>query len=148
MESILSVFARDHQHCDALFAQACADVRASEWEDADHSVPALAEALQRHLQAEELVFDAFDQAVGSAGSPTASLRAEHRRVAGVLERLRASLDGRDSSAFFKHAGTLRVLLQYHHEKEEAVFYPVAERVLRQQRETLAAVMRESDAVMV
>jgi hemerythrin-like domain-containing protein len=147
MESILSVLARDHQHCDVLFVRACADVRAGDWALAGRSVPALAEALRRHLHAEEsIVFEAFDAAVGGDPPPTASLRAEHQRVLGVLQRMRDSLAGRDASAWFKHAATLRVLLQYHHEKEESVFYPAAERVLRGRRDELLAALSGFDGV--
>ncbi|MFP5390388.1 MAG: hemerythrin domain-containing protein [Gammaproteobacteria bacterium] len=130
MDTICEHLARDHAHCDQLFGQACADVRAGRWSEAGVSAAALAHALRFHLDVEEqLVFGAFDEAFCDAASPTRWLRIEHQRLLGVLVRVEHSVAARDGAAFFKHAATLRAMLQYHHEKEEAAFYPMAERVL-------------------
>lgn len=149
MDTLSSVLAHDHDRCDVLFARACAQVRTGDWEGAAQSAPALAAALERHVRMEEsVVFDALDAALRSQQSATATLRADHRRMEGVLMRLLASQRSRDASAFFKHAATLRVLLQSHHEREEQVFYPAAERILRGQREQLLAGLRDFAGAVV
>lgn len=142
MDSICSILAADHARCDALFAQVCAQVRAHDWHAVRLSIAALSGVLQRHLQAEEqVVFAALDAVLGTASAATTSLRAEHRRVQGMLQRLHASAQACDMSACFKHAATLRVLLQQHHEKEERAFYPAAERILSAQRGWLVDALR-------
>lgn len=141
MDTIFTMLAHDHDMHDALFAQACGQVIGHDWPSAARSLAQLRSIIGRHLEAEEtLVFAAYDQVVGSMAASTAILRAEHRQVAGVLERMIASLEQRDRSAFLKHAGTLRLVLQLHKEKEEHVFYPMAERLLGPVRERIHAAL--------
>ena len=147
MDTIGSYLAHDHAQHDALFAHACVEVRAGMWDAASATVAALNAALLRHLHREEaIVFAAFDAIVKHDCSPTLALCREHRAVQGMLLRLKDAVVLRDASAFFKHAATVRVLMQHHHEKEETGFYPVAERILAGQREALIAAMRRADAI--
>lgn len=142
MDSIGAVLARDHETCDQLFAQGCADVRLNDWDAATSSIAALAAELERHLRAEEdVVFDAFDAALNTPAQPTLALRAEHRRIQAMLKRRGESLIERDPSTYFKHAASLRILLQQHHEKEERAFYPTAERILAAQMHALVNALR-------
>ncbi len=66
------------------------------------------------------------------------LRAEHGQIRGMLCRMADSVAAGEREAFLKHAGTLRLVLQQHNEKEERVFYPLAGALLLAQREGIAA----------
>jgi hypothetical protein len=139
METIFSTLTCDHTAIDALFSRACSCVRAHDFGAAGQALESLSATLEHHLHIEETcVFAAFDAALAPGMLSTAVLRAEHRQILGVLQRMADSVDEGDRYAFIKHAGTLRLVLQLHNEKEETVFYPMAEIVLRAQRERIQA----------
>jgi hemerythrin-like domain-containing protein len=139
METIFSMLASDHAVSEVLFSRACSFVRADDFGAARLALTSLAATLEHHLETEEThVFAAVDAALAPGKRSTAVLRAEHRQILGVLKRMADSVDEGDRYAFIKHAGTLRLVLQLHNEKEEKVFYPMAEKVLRAQRERIHA----------
>ena len=141
MNTISSYLEIDHEHCATLFAQVRDAVRARLWKEADLGFADFADALERHLQIEEqVVFGAFEEAVGNAGAATGMLRAEHQSIRGMVRRLSASLEARAPSAYFDHADTLRIVLHAHSEKEEGVLYPLIERVLAARCDELIGAM--------
>ncbi|WP_167079985.1 hemerythrin domain-containing protein [Massilia aquatica] len=147
MDTIGSYLEADHVRCDALFADARRAVRKGLWREAGHAFATFCHALERHLLMEErIVFPAFERAIGAASAPTASMRSEHLRIRGVVQRLSNSLRERDTEAFLDHANTLGIVLYQHSEKEEGVLYPMIERVLAPSRHKLVAAMRDFGAL--
>ncbi|ATQ76980.1 hemerythrin HHE cation-binding protein [Massilia violaceinigra] len=147
METIGSYLEADHVRCDALFASARHAVRKGLWREAGHAFATFCHALERHLLMEErIVFPAFENAIGAASAPTASMRSEHLRIRGVVQRLSNALRERDTEAFLDHADTLGIVLYQHSEKEEGVLYPMIERVLAPSCHKLVAAMQAFGAM--
>ena len=145
MDTIASYLADDHHRCDALLTRACASVRAARWTQAVRELADYADAIERHLLLEErIIFPAFEAAIarvaGKAVPPTAEMRAEHLRIRAVVQRMRNSLHGCDTVAFFDHADSLALFISLHSEKEEGMLYPLIDRMLQHQREELVAAM--------
>lgn len=142
MDTIGRYLEVDHAHCDALFADARRAVRKGLWREAEQAFATFCHALERHLLMEErIVFPAFENAIGAASAPTASMRSEHLRIRGMVQRLSNALRERDTEAFLIHAGTLGIVLYQHSEREEGVLYPMIERVLAPHCHKLVAAMQ-------
>jgi regulator of cell morphogenesis and NO signaling len=108
--------------------------------EALESFGAFRHGLLRHIRVEEdLLFPVFEIRAGlPAAGPTATMRAEHRDIRLVLADLALALDQRRATAgALKRA--LDCLLSDHNRKEEAVLYPVLDRLLTPaESDTLAA----------
>lgn len=146
METISSYLADDHHRCDKLLAKACTSVRAGEWPQAARDLSDFTDALERHLQLEDMiVFPAFEKALirinGSASLPTAQMNTEHQRMRAVARRMSDSQATHDAGAFLDHAHTLALSLCLHGEKEEGVLYPLIDRMLQGQRDDVISAMR-------
>lgn len=147
MDTIGSYLEADHVRCDALFADAHQAMRRGLWREAGHALATFRHALERHLLIEErIVFPAFENAIGATSAPTASMRSEHLRIRGVVQRLANALSERDTEAFLIHADTLGIVLYQHSEKEEGVLYPMIERVLARSCNKLVAAMQAFGAM--
>ncbi|HEY0064126.1 MAG TPA: hemerythrin domain-containing protein [Telluria sp.] len=122
METVLNMLAKDHAIHRVLFMRACTRVRQAEWRGAASALSELDRALGRHLEREAAaVLQSCDGAADRAAMPTAMLRVEQRQLQGVLARMALSVESADRSGFHKHAGTLRLLLQYHNQKQAALY---------------------------
>lgn len=130
MDSLARYLEQDHACCDSLLRQVNLSVRGRRWQQAWHDAGAYHHALERHLLIEErIVFPAYEKALGSMVTPTASMRAEHLRIRAVAQRLKDAVRERDGDAFLGHADALLLILHQHSEKEEGILYPRIERVL-------------------
>ncbi|SHG72892.1 hemerythrin domain-containing protein [Massilia sp. CF038] len=123
METIFDLLASDHAVHGALFQRVCTRVRQADWEGAARTLRGLGRALVRHLRREEAAVLRHLHDGGRASMPVAQLRVEQRLVQGVLARMAHSLQSNDRSAFLKHAGTLRLLLQFHNQKQSTLYAP-------------------------
>jgi hypothetical protein len=131
MIAIIMYLTHDRERCDALLARACADGDALAWDCAGRSVAAATEALARHLQLEEhYLFGPYDACMKDGRNRTAALRDEHASVGAGLAALTQAAAGRERDAFLRQAEKLRVLLAYHHLREQDTFYPLAGRLLK------------------
>lgn len=117
MQSIFSMLAGEHALHGDLFTRACGGVREGDWGGARQALAALTEAIERHLRIED---DCILRPLAKIQGPVGTLRVEHAQVRGVLLRMAESLAELDRSAFMKHAGTLRLVLQFHYQKREAI----------------------------
>src|SRR4051812_7344449 len=110
MQTVFSMLAGEHALHGDLFTRACGSVREGAWGGAGQALAALTNAIERHFRTEhECILRALDKVAG----PVGTLRVEHAQVRGVLRRMANSLTECDRSAFMKHAGTLRLVLQFH-----------------------------------
>ena len=130
MDTLGSYLTDDHGRCDALLRRTQQCVGAANWAAARREIAAFNDALERHLQIEEqIIFPAFEAEVGQSTAPTAAMRAEHLRIRAVAQRLGAAVDAASTHDFLTHAETLLLTMHQHSEKEEAVLFPLIERVL-------------------
>lgn len=147
MDTIGSYLAHDHTRCDALLGPARAAVRDGHWAQAGRALAEYSHALERHLLIEErIVFPAYERVLGREIAPTAASRADHLRIRAQAQRLSNALHACDAGAFLDHADTLEALLGQHGEKEEAVLYPMIERVLARSCLDLVGAMRAFGAL--
>jgi len=85
--------------------------------------------LLRHMRVEEeLVFPAFEIRAGLPSTgPTATMRTEHRDIRNRLEQLALALDEGYEASELEHS--LAHMLAEHNRREEAILYPVLDRLL-------------------
>jgi DUF438 domain-containing protein len=77
---------------------------------------------------EELVFPAFEIRAGLPSTgPTATMRTEHRDIRNRLEQLALALDEGYEASELEHS--LAHMLAEHNRREEAILYPVLDRLL-------------------
>ena len=130
MQTLSAYQSHDHARCDALLRQAHLAVGAGCWDDARRAMRAFQHTLERHMLIEEqIIFPAFDLALGHAESPTLGMCAEHLRIRAAAGRLADAVAAGNSDAFVKHAETLLLTLHMHSEKEDGVLYPMIDRLL-------------------
>ena len=141
MDTICSYLAYDHARCDALFVQAVDHVAAREWLPALKRTADFESAFARHMEMEEsIIFRALEGAIGTCDGPTADLRKEHELLRGLLARVSQAVRDRKIVDFFDFADTFRIMLRQHSMKEEGILYPMADRMLADQRADLVASM--------
>ena len=141
MDTICSYLAYDHARCDALFLQAVADVAARKWPSALKQTGEFESAFAHHLEMEEsIIFRALEEAIGTLDGPTADLRKEHELLRGLLARVSQAVQDRKIADFFDFADTFCIMLRQHNLKEEGILYPMADRMLADQRTDLVASM--------
>ena len=141
MDTICSYLAYDHARCDNLFVQAVAHVAAREWPRALKRTGDFESAFARHMEMEEsIIFRALEGVIGTPDGPTADLRKEHELLRGLLARVSQAVQDRKIVDFFDFADTFRIMMRQHSLKEEGILYPMADRMLADQRADLVASM--------
>ncbi|HET6204163.1 MAG TPA: hemerythrin domain-containing protein [Planctomycetota bacterium] len=127
--TITDFFQQDHREIDDLYRDALERAREGEPAHALATFDEYDRNLERHIRWEEdLIFPAFEEASGLHGEgPTEVMRAEHREIRVLKQRLRAEiavLRGRaDGSApLWRTARSLEKILGEHNAKEETVLY--------------------------
>ncbi len=127
-QSIRTAFGEDHDRLDGLFAEYRATKR-TDYDRAKECFKQFKFGLQRHIVWEEqILFPLFDRKTGIfGGGPTAVMRAEHRQIADRLEAIHQKVGARDPETDREEEALLAVLTA-HNEKEEAVLYPMLDRL--------------------
>lgn len=143
---IAELMKQDHRESDRLLALLEDALAGGRWEAARERQSAFAAALEAHFKAEEtLLFVRLEAVMGPGFGPTAVMCEEHDRLRAVLADLERSLASRDDNAWFAQADGLRVLLQQHNLKEEAMLYPFAEQLLAGECGDIAFALSEAMA---
>jgi iron-sulfur cluster repair protein YtfE (RIC family) len=141
VHTISNFLESDHKRCDGLFMQTEASVVKGQWEQAEHSFACFCQALERHMTMEEnVMFPAFEKAIGSRNGPTVVLRTEHQHFRGILQRLVVSIQEQRANDFFDHTDTLRIMLQQHNLKEEGILHPMVDRILSGKEDEIIGAM--------
>ena len=89
---------------------------------------------------EEVLFPAFEATTGMTGGPTQMMRFEHAQMRDLMDQMRVALSGRNDDNFAGAAETLLILMQQHNMKEENILYPMCDRSLAAQADTLGAAL--------
>ncbi len=121
----------DHDRLDLLEEEAQAARDAGQGERGAELFHRFAEGVRRHQDCEEaILYPEFDRlcALGPEEGPSAILRLEHRRIAGMLGQLQRDA-GAPAERFESLRQELRHLLGLHHGKEEQVIFPTLDRLL-------------------
>jgi hemerythrin-like domain-containing protein len=130
MAELAKFFTEDHRACDRAWAAVEAAVDAGDAEQVAVLFHAFDAAMRRHLSWEEdVMFPAFERATGMTHGPTTVMRREHGQMRGMLDQMKAALDGGDPDLVGDLGDTLLMLIQQHNMKEEHMLYPMAERAL-------------------
>jgi hemerythrin-like domain-containing protein len=146
MEAISVYLQRRHAACDELFAQAEQDAAQGRWEAARTAWNGFVAACERHLGQEETVlFPLLERFLGASGGPTAVMRMEHQQMRSLFGELGRALEGADADAFLGGADTLLVLIQQHNTKEEQILYPMADRLLGGDAESVIRSLEQAGA---
>jgi iron-sulfur cluster repair protein YtfE (RIC family) len=133
-----------HKHCDDLFADAEAAVATKDWLRARPLVAGFRNELETHFRTEEeVLFPAFEATTGMAGGPTQMMRFEHAQMRDLMDQMAGALTVEDAASFAGVAETLLIFMQQHNMKEENILYPMCDRSLGAQADTLGATLRKS-----
>lgn len=128
-----------HRHCDELFAAAEEAALGGDWSAAVPAFERFNAQMIAHFDAEEtLLFPAFEAATGMSAGPTQMMRYEHDQMRGLLARMAAACEARDSQGYGGDAETLLMLMQQHNMKEEHIHYPMCDQSLGDEAERIGA----------
>ncbi len=144
MRTISDFLASDHRACDDLFASAEAAVAQKNWGSARTLFERFRAAMAHHLAMEEdVLFPAFEARTGNSMGPTHVMRMEHEQMRGLLQDMANTVADEDHSRLLGLSETLNMLVQQHNLKEENMLYPMADRVLGDERGSLIRAMEAS-----
>lgn len=144
MSRILSqALTDDHRRCDGLLAVTETVTTGRDWEAISAQVGVLHAAMERHFDFEERVlFPRLEACAPMATGPTGVMRMEHRQMRQLMDELADAVGARDKDGCLGILETLHMMTQQHNAKEEAILYPMADDVLQEQAESIAAELAE------
>lgn len=120
----------DHEHCDALFAEAENAAAEGDWPRALEQFQAFTRDTLGHFAREEdVLFPAFERRTGMQGGPTYIMRAEHDQMRNAITAMEQALQARDGPRFLGLSETLLMLMRQHNLKEENILYPMLDQAL-------------------
>lgn len=141
MATILGFLGNDHRTCDALFASAGEAVAHKRWDAARGAFERFLAAMRRHLAREETVlFPAFEARTANSMGPTRVMRMQHEQMRRLLDDMGRTVADRDASRYLALAETLFAVMRRHNEREEALLFPMFDRMLDEEREGLIRAM--------
>ncbi|MCP5279861.1 MAG: hemerythrin domain-containing protein [Thiobacillus sp.] len=141
MTRISQYLTDDHEHCDALFAEAENAVAKSDWPQAGELFQAFRNDTLRHFtREEEVVFPAFENRTGMSGGPTFVMREEHDQMRDTFTAMDQALEKKDAQGYLGLSETLLMLMRQHNMKEENILYPMLDQALAGEAESLLAGM--------
>lgn len=130
MSSIFNYMAGSHKICDELFVNAENQAANSNWVELCTAFQNFLTDIERHFkQEEDILFPAFEEAIGSSAGPTQVMRMEHRQMRELTQSLLNAIAEKDRDSILGDAETLLILMQQHNMKEETMLYPLIDRVL-------------------
>jgi hemerythrin-like domain-containing protein len=91
---------------------------------------------------EGVLFPAFESCTGMSGGPTEVMRMEHAQMRDLLQAMANAIAAGNQNRYLGLSETLNMLMQQHNLKEENMLYPMSDRVLGAERDS---VIREMDA---
>lgn len=144
MNGPIDFFTTDHRRCDGLWAAVEAAADRGRGEALAAAYAPFAAAMERHFRMEEeVLFPAFEDATGMrGGGPTHVMRYEHAQMRGLMAQLDDAVARGATGDVLDLGDTLLMLVQQHNAKEEAMLYPMAERVLASDWPALAERLAE------
>ena len=130
MSTIVEFLGSDHHACDELFASAEEAVAHKNWDSARTLFNRFHTAMAHHLAMEETVlFPAFEARTGNIAGPTQVMRMEHEQMRELLQAMAHAVAVTNQDDYLGLSETLNMLMQQHNLKEENMLYPMSDRVL-------------------
>jgi iron-sulfur cluster repair protein YtfE (RIC family) len=143
MGTILEFLGSDHHACDNVFASAEEAVARKDWDSARSLFDRFQAAMARHLAMEEdVLFPAFESRTGMSTGPTEVMRMEHAQMRDLLQAMANAIAAGNQNRYLGLSETLNMLMQQHNLKEENMLYPMSDRVLGADSDS---VIREMEA---
>ncbi len=137
MGTILEFLGSDHHACDDAFASSEEAVARKDWDSARSLFERFQAAMARHLAIEEdVLFPAFESRTGTTSGPTEVMRMEHAQMRDLLQEMARAVAAGNQSGYLGLSETLNMLMQQHNLKEENMLYPMSDRVLAGERDSL------------
>ncbi|OGU20559.1 MAG: hemerythrin HHE cation-binding protein [Hydrogenophilales bacterium RIFOXYD1_FULL_62_11] len=144
MRTIVEFLGSDHHACDDLFASAEDAVAQKNWDSARTLFNRFHTAMAHHLAMEETVlFPAFETRTGNIMGPTQVMRMEHEQMRELLQAMAHAVTVTNQDDYLGLSETLNMLMQQHNLKEENMLYPMSDRVLGSECDSL---IRSMEAV--
>jgi hemerythrin-like domain-containing protein len=135
--SLVQFFTQDHHNCDELWITVEAAGEANDLELLKEAALKFDQALRHHFSMEEeVLFPAFEEASGMTSGPTQVMRMEHTQMRNLLDQMEEARTRSDSQELLDLGDTLLMFIAQHNNKEEGMLYPMAERALGGQWESL------------
>lgn len=136
MTTLSSCMSADHKDCDEAFALAEEAAISNNWGRAETAFNQFREDMARHFRMEEAVlFPALLDAGGPAG-PVQVMRMEHAQMNDLIAQMAAAVDNRNDQEYGGLSETLLIVMQQHNLKEEQILYPIADRLLAAESDSL------------
>lgn len=140
---ILEFMRDDHRACDHHYAEAESALMAKETDKAKAAFERFATSTLHHFDMEEKqLFLAFEKRTGMMGGPTQMMRYEHQQLRSQLESMRLALEENRIEDFFGIGESMMIMLQQHNMKEEQMLYPMIDRALGTDAETMIQTLKE------
>jgi len=141
MNTIAGSMSTDHRTCDLTFALAEQAALDNNWNDAETAFDTFRQNIQRHFRMEEeVLFPALLDAGGPAG-PVQVMHMEHAQMNELIELMATAVANRNTQGYGGLSETLLIVMQQHNLKEEQILYPIADRILAAELETLFSRMQ-------
>jgi hemerythrin-like domain-containing protein len=135
--SLVQFFTQDHRSVDELWITVEAAGEANDPELLKEAALKFDQALRHHLSMEEeVLFPAFEEASGMTQGPTQVMRMEHAQMRNLLDQMGEARTAGNSQELLDLGDTLLMFIAQHNNKEEGMLYPMAERALAGQWESL------------
>ncbi|MEO8331404.1 MAG: hemerythrin domain-containing protein [Gallionella sp.] len=143
MQTITEYMAGGHKVCDDEFAIAEKASYTREWSVAKSAFNTFRDDMAHHFRIEEeVLFPELVSAGGPAG-PVHIMCMEHTQINELLDQMAAALANEDTQEYQGLSETLLMVMQQHNLKEEQILYPIADRVLSAERESVLNRMQQA-----
>ncbi|MCW8906386.1 MAG: hemerythrin domain-containing protein [Sedimenticola sp.] len=127
MTTITETMARDHRHCDELFAEAEELIAQGDWEQGREKFEAFRNTTENHFSMEEgVLFPGFEQRTGQSMGPTQVMRMEHVQMRQLMADMEDAVAHEDDERYLGLSETMMMVMQQHNMKEEQMLYPMAD----------------------
>jgi len=141
MQTIAEMMSSGHKACDDEFARAEEAALDNNWSEAGTAFNLFRNDMAHHFRMEEeVLFPALLAAGGPAG-PVQMMHMEHTQMNDLIEQMVAALTAKDAKKYGGISETLLIVMQQHNLKEEQILYPIADRILAAERESLLGRMQ-------
>ena len=122
----------EHRECDESFSKAEQAVIDGDFAKAEEEFLLFSnKTLQHFKKEEESLFPTFEEISGSSEGPTKIMRYEHEQVRGLIGKMAATIEEKDTDAYLSIAESMMILLQQHNMKEEQMLYAMCDRMIPQ-----------------
>jgi len=141
MNTIAESMSTDHRTCDLTFALAEHAALDNNWNEAETAFDTFRQKIQRHFRMEEeVLFPALLDAGGPAG-PVQVMHMEHAQMNELIELMANAVANKNIQGYGGLSETLLIVMQQHNLKEEQILYPIADRILAAELETMFSRMQ-------